>query len=351
MICPDAEPWAASTEPIAGPTERWPSRIADTGMCAGVRCEHAESGPLAAGPSGASREWSQKGRDVESNGRSSRVYVYDLPEGLNGECEAIMRQWNWMGDMGFEEWPAKVPGEMANFGYAIEPIIHAALLNSPYRTRDPAAADWFYIPFYAFCSFRESRFVPQVDVGPTAHEERLSLLHTWLTTADIPAQYYGIKPHALTVGGGDESDAVGAALFARAMMFTFDVYLCQPSASLPGHSSVVDTASAGQIQRSHPCTNCVECFHAWETPLNVCASLRAHVRFASRTCPAMDGGGCTRVCLLLACFDRSCITSCACCLCEFVAVWNSDPAIGIPGSKTCQASQRTWRFLTLQNQA
>jgi hypothetical protein len=45
-----------------------------------------------------------------------------------------------MVDMGIAEWPPKMLGDMANFGYAIEPIVHSLLLHSSSRTLDPYEA-------------------------------------------------------------------------------------------------------------------------------------------------------------------------------------------------------------------
>ena len=37
-------------------------------------------------------------------------------------------------------------------GYVLEVLLHEWLLASPHRTRDPAEADWFYVPVYASCA-------------------------------------------------------------------------------------------------------------------------------------------------------------------------------------------------------
>jgi hypothetical protein len=159
------------------------------------------------------------------------VYVYELPEGLNAVCEDTMSQWNWMVDIGLEEWPPRMLGDMANFAYAIEPIVHALLLHSNQRTLDPAAAHWFYIPFYAGCSLRESMYVEPVSPGVSEHDERLKTLYTWLSTAPLPSTYYGWKPHAVTVGHGCDSEALGLPLFERVLIFTFDVHVSAPTST------------------------------------------------------------------------------------------------------------------------
>jgi hypothetical protein len=95
--------------------------------------------------------------------------------------------------MGIEEWPPKMLGDMANFGYAIEPIVHSLLLHASSRTLDPNEADWFYVPFYAACSFRESMHTEPVYADVSQHEERLRVLENWLLTSDLPKQHLGVK--------------------------------------------------------------------------------------------------------------------------------------------------------------
>ena len=124
------------------------------------------------------REWRQRrgtgtgeGPAVAEKGsgeRRAKVYVYELPEGLNSECEELMSRWNWMVDIGLEEWPPQMLGDLANFAFALEPVVHAVLRQSRHRTLDPASADWFYVPFYAACSWRQSRYVEEVAPGATA---------------------------------------------------------------------------------------------------------------------------------------------------------------------------------------
>lgn len=181
---------------------------------------------------GAERSAEEAGTGTADGGSRrarAKVYVYELPEGLNSECEELMSQWNWMLDMGLEEWPPPMLGDLANFAFALEPVVHAVLLQSRTRTMDPSEADWFYIPFYSGCSWRQSRYVEHVAAGWSQHDERLRVLHTWLATADIPSRYFGRKPHAVTVGGGNEYEAVGPALFERAIIFTLDVNACADS--------------------------------------------------------------------------------------------------------------------------
>ena len=45
--------------------------------------------------------------------------------------------------------------EWSNTLYGAELAIHEALLSSPYRTLDPMAADWFYVPAYTGCFISE----------------------------------------------------------------------------------------------------------------------------------------------------------------------------------------------------
>lgn len=185
-------------------------------------------------------------RMPDSSGESgAKVFVYDLPEGLNSECEELMSQWNWMLDMGLEEWPPPMLGDLANFAFALEPVVHAVLLQSPHRTLDPSAADWFYIPFYSGCSYRQSRYVEHVATGWSHHDERLRVLQTWLATADVPSQFFGRRPHAITVGGSfQEFESVGAALFERSIIFTLDVHACAGKGPLGAFST------GGSVPRS-----------------------------------------------------------------------------------------------------
>ena len=114
------------------------------------------------GPAAAAEEGRGSGE------RRAKVYVYELPEGLNSECEELMSRWNWMLDIGLEEWPPQMLGDMANFACALEPVVHAVLRQSRHRTLDPASADWFYVPFYAACSWRQSRYIEEVAPGAAA---------------------------------------------------------------------------------------------------------------------------------------------------------------------------------------
>ena len=125
--------------------------------------------------------------------QSERFYVYDFPSTLNQPCVEQVSRYNWISDMGFEIWPPKRSEFHMNWMFAIEvrlipsvclftpinlclqfkdfrtiqlpikslkliftlqPAVHAILMNSTLRTKDPDQAHWFYIPFYAGCRFR-----------------------------------------------------------------------------------------------------------------------------------------------------------------------------------------------------
>ena len=234
--------------PFAGQVRR--RQVAPPVTLAHQISEAAQSGDfIRAGALQKAMEADRAGRQRGgAEGAVGLVYVHELPEGINAECEHIMRRWNWWLDMGFEEWPPKALGDMANMGYALEAVIHAVLLQSPWRTLDPSAADWFYIPFYAGCSWRESINYPRENGMPSEHDERLRTLNHWLLEGDVPSQYFGKVPHAITVGLTNDFESVGPLIFERAMLLTWDNYICQSgrqqTAAAPG-----DTATHTHTQR------------------------------------------------------------------------------------------------------
>ena len=69
-----------------------------------------------------------------------RVYVYDMPP----------RFTSWLGAMRRGDWTR-------DHWYGVDVILHQQLLRSPYRTLDPANADYFFIPLHLSLGFYSHR--------------------------------------------------------------------------------------------------------------------------------------------------------------------------------------------------
>ncbi|KAG2486464.1 hypothetical protein HYH03_014911 [Edaphochlamys debaryana] len=80
--------------------------------------------------------------------RRPLIYVYDLPAAYNS------RMLQYRNDKGLCTWRSFNSGnntETYGWTYGLEVALHEMLLQSPHRTFDPEAADFFYVPVYGSC--------------------------------------------------------------------------------------------------------------------------------------------------------------------------------------------------------
>ena len=78
---------------------------------------------------------------VEASGLRPRIYVYDVPPRFTSWLGAFRR-----GDWTRDHW------------YGVDVMLHQQLLRSPYRTLDPEAADFFFIPLHLSLGYYSHRY-------------------------------------------------------------------------------------------------------------------------------------------------------------------------------------------------
>ncbi|KAK9909083.1 hypothetical protein WJX75_006916 [Coccomyxa subellipsoidea] len=91
-------------------------------------------------PEGASEERGLRMRPL--------IYVVDLPPIYNARMLQYRIQKETCAWRGFDSGNASI---ITEWTYQIEPALHEMLLQSPHRTLDPEAADFFYVPVYTSC--------------------------------------------------------------------------------------------------------------------------------------------------------------------------------------------------------
>ena len=102
---------------------------------------------------------------ADESGVRPRIYVYDLPPRFTSWLGAFRR-----GDWTRDHW------------YGVDVMLHQQLLRSKYRTLDPEAADFFFIPLHLSLGFYSHRYYFKHFTRPAIKPTRDALeyvAHTW----------------------------------------------------------------------------------------------------------------------------------------------------------------------------